>query len=224
MSITLPKNSSFEIETEDNGNVVLSSKTGTSLSRAALEAISIKQANPRVSVSLMFNETEVAVKPNDKSADIEKRWKDESHRKREEWAASPDGKAQMARQKEEERARAAKAKEAQERTQEIVSQSKLHFTDDMAEITGFGGKTEQGVRDSITVGLDWLEKHPEKDINKPGDKKELEAVIDEHEPGHSGASFAAVMRHIQMATKKGWDNYVSESRQVAAQRKSGQQL
>jgi len=212
---------SFSIENEDSGKVVLSPFGGTDISTAAREAITIAQANPQVSVSFVFNDTEVHVKPNDKAAEVAQRWKDDSDRKRKEWAASPEGKAQLARRAEESRAYEAKAKEAERRTKEIVSKSNFKFTDDMADVTGMGGRYEQGVRESIVVGLEWLAKHPDKNIAKAGDKKELEAVIDEYGPGHSGASFGAVMSHIKMATEKGWDNYVSESRQVAAERKGG---
>jgi predicted flap endonuclease-1-like 5' DNA nuclease len=218
-ALTLPQKSSFYIEHEGDGKAVLVPLAGTDITSAASDAITIAAANPGVSVSFTFNGTEVHIHPTDKGSEVVQRWKDDSDRKHKEWAASPEGKAQLARREEERRAYEAKAEQAQKLTTEIVSKSKFQFTDDMAELSGYGGKLEQGLRDSVVVGLEWLAKHPEKDITKPRDEKELGAVIDEHEPGHSGASFGAVMSHIKMATEKGWDNYVSESRQVAAERK-----
>src|SRR5271157_5957191 len=97
MAIKLLHNSRFEIAKEESGKVVLEPAAGSSISRAALEAVSIAKANPRVSVSFVFNGTEVSVKPNDNGAGVEKRWQDQSNRKYKEWAASPEGKAELAR-------------------------------------------------------------------------------------------------------------------------------
>ena len=105
---------------------------------------------------------------------------------------------------------------------------KYEFTDDMAEISGFGGGYEDCCRAMVVAGLEWLDEHPTAEPKYHGwkgvygvidedneDAKQLtKAVLDaaEKRGGSTGAMHQATIGHILWIRKNGWENYVKETR------------
>ncbi len=99
--------------------------------------------------------------------------------------------------------------------------SKYIFTDEMAEITGFGSTYEETVRRMIVKGLEWLDRNPTKDpkfkenknvfgivFEDNEDAKELSKVLTENEPDITGAMHHASVQHILWIKQNGWEKYV----------------
>lgn len=105
--------------------------------------------------------------------------------------------------------------------------SKYVFTDEMAEISGFGGNYEAACRRMIVAGLEWLDSHPEADPKFHGykdvfgiltedndDAKALSNAITKDEPDITGAMHQAAIQHIiwikknNKEGKSGWERYV----------------
>lgn len=97
-------------------------------------------------------------------------------------------------------------------------------TEEMGEISGFGGGYENCCQDMLEAGMNWLTSRP--DANLEGhsfkgiyglmvpdsdDAKELDKVVIDASGGEaSGAMHHAVMGRLFWISKNGWDKYVEE--------------
>lgn len=76
------------------------------------------------------------------------------------------------------------------------------FTEDMKEISGFGGSYEQACRLMIINGLYWLKENPDKSLD------EIEDAITKDIPdGATNLMISAVKNHITFVVQNGWDEY-----------------
>lgn len=111
---------------------------------------------------------------------------------------------------------------------------KREFTDDMREISGFGGTYEGACRVMVLAGLDWLDAHPDvapkfsEYENVTGiinsENPEADAMIkamceaaekygEQHnEGGVTGAMVHATVHHTMYAHTNGWEAYAAEMR------------
>ena len=115
------------------------------------------------------------------------------------------------------------------------------WTDDMGEISGFGGSYEAGCRAMVMAGIKWLDEHPDANPRIQGyqgvyglvnadndDAKALEkAMMDaeitisgmhEGKPFRvgddcTGAMHHAAMQHCLAYQKLGWDEYCRQLRE-----------
>lgn len=103
--------------------------------------------------------------------------------------------------------------------------SKYEFTEDMHEISGFGGGYEECCRRMLIAGIEWLDAHPNADPKFHGykgiygvitednaDAKELsQAVIKATgDYGATGAMHQAVIGAAMYIKANGWEAYVKE--------------
>jgi hypothetical protein len=102
------------------------------------------------------------------------------------------------------------------------------YTDDMREISGFGGGYEATCRAMVLAGLAWFDAHPTADPKFHGftgifgiiqedneDAKALTQVVIDAAGGGGGATGAmhqATIGHILAARRLGWDAYCAEMR------------
>ena len=102
---------------------------------------------------------------------------------------------------------------------------KYQYTEDMREISGFGGSYEAACRAMVVAGLEWLDKKAEAVpefstyeniygvINAENeDAKELRRVMAEaagDDP--TGAMMQATIGHVLWIKKNGWDKYCEEA-------------
>ena len=101
--------------------------------------------------------------------------------------------------------------------------SKYVFTEEMNEISGFGGGYETGCRDMVVAGLEWLDNNPKanptfdqyKNIyglttNENKDMEKMQDVMLKVCDGCSGAMMQATTNHVLHIKKVGWDKYIKE--------------
>lgn len=118
-----------------------------------------------------------------------------------------------------------------------VTSSKA-WSDDMGEISGFGGSYEAGCRAMVLAGIKWIDEHPDADPHFRGyegvygiltedndDAKALtKAVMDAEfvfENGRkircgdeaTGAMHHATMGHVLAYKRLGWDEYCKQLRE-----------
>lgn len=99
------------------------------------------------------------------------------------------------------------------------------FTDDMQELSGFGGGYEAGCRKMVVAGLRWWDAHPDADPKFVGwkgifgvlaennaDAEALTKVITDAEDGCTGAMHQAAIGHILWIRRHSWLAYVAESK------------
>lgn len=102
------------------------------------------------------------------------------------------------------------------------------WTDDMGEISGFGGGYEACCRAMVFAGMDWCDAHPDADPKFHGwkniygiieedneDAKALTAAVlapGEAGGGATGAMHQAAISHVLYYRAHGWDKYASELR------------
>jgi len=97
------------------------------------------------------------------------------------------------------------------------------FTDDMGEISGFGGGYEQTCRDMLKAGLEWLDEHPESDPCFKGYKNIYGVISADNEDAKrlskafvavtddcTGAMHQAVITSAMWIKKHSWEEYVVE--------------
>lgn len=102
---------------------------------------------------------------------------------------------------------------------------KYKFTDDMGEISGFGGGYEKECRDMVVRGLEWLDAHPDADPKFHGYKNIVGIIVEDNEDakelvksmlgketGHTGAMVEATVGHVRYIHQNGWDKYVEEKK------------
>jgi len=108
-----------------------------------------------------------------------------------------------------------------------MSDSKYEFTDDMVEISGFGGAYEDTCRAMVRAGCEWWDAHPGADPQFHGfrglygllmednqDAQDLSAAMlaaANHDA--TGAMHQATAGHVLHIHRVGWAQYVEESRQ-----------
>lgn len=101
-------------------------------------------------------------------------------------------------------------------------------TDDMGEISGFGGDYEKCCQDMLEAGCKWLDGRPDADLKghdyknifgiftpDSDDAKALEkAVVGAAEGyGATGAMHHAVMSRLLFIAKNGWSEYARQLRE-----------
>lgn len=99
------------------------------------------------------------------------------------------------------------------------------YTDDMGEISGFGGGYEAACRAMVLAGLDWWDAHPNADPQFHGfkgiygiieedneDAKALSKAVLAACDGCTGAMHQAAISHVFAAHRLGWDAYCAEMR------------
>lgn len=103
-------------------------------------------------------------------------------------------------------------------------------TEDMPEISGFGGEYEKCCQDMLEAGVNWLAKHPGAEMEghtltnvygyfsaDSDDAKAMEKVVtDAAADQGTGAMHHAVMSRLFWIAKNGWDAYCAELRKRAA--------
>jgi len=112
--------------------------------------------------------------------------------------------------------------------------AKYEWTEDMGEISGFGGGYEATCRAMMIAGLDWLEANPDKKPQFHGYKgvtgicvedndaaKELsDAVVKAANGDCTGAMHQYTIAHALRANHVGWDAYCTEMRSMNSERKA----
>jgi hypothetical protein len=100
---------------------------------------------------------------------------------------------------------------------------KLH-TDEMGEISGFGGGYEECCREMLQAGVKWLDEHPQADpkfraysgvyglvMEDNPDGKQLTGVVIKAAKGEAtGAMHHAVIARLIFIKKAGWEEYVKQ--------------
>lgn len=94
------------------------------------------------------------------------------------------------------------------------------YTEDMDEISGFGGGYEANCRAMVLGGLKWLDEHPEADPKFVGMRnvfgillEDSKAMIDATpDRDVTGAMHQASVNHVLYAWKNGWPKYQEELR------------
>lgn len=122
---------------------------------------------------------------------------------------------------------------------ETTMPTRGEFTDDMGEISGFGGSYEAGCRAMLKAGVAWIDAHPDADLQFGGFRNVYGLLMDESadaraltravmdaaftdpetgkvttagEYGATGAMHQAVISHVLFIRKNGWEKYVTELR------------
>lgn len=101
------------------------------------------------------------------------------------------------------------------------------WTDDMGEISGFGGGYESTCRAMVLAGIEWIDSHPDADpqfkgsraifgiiIEDNNDAKALtEAILAPAKGEATGAMHHAAVGHVLAYKRLGWDEYVRQLRE-----------
>jgi len=101
------------------------------------------------------------------------------------------------------------------------------YTEDMGEISGFGGGYEQACRDMVLAGLKWLEENPDADPKFQGYKNVFGLILDDNDDakaltkvmlaackeGATGAMHHASVSHVMFISKNGWEEYCKKMRE-----------
>lgn len=88
------------------------------------------------------------------------------------------------------------------------------YTEDMKEISGFGGVYEQECRKMVLGLLDWIDANPDEEafiLSEQGVFKpspELDAKLLQISPNCSEAMAVAAFRHVSYIQENGWPAYV----------------
>jgi len=108
----------------------------------------------------------------------------------------------------------------------LEHEAKYKFTEEMGEISGFGGSYEMGCRVMLDAGLQWIDKQAETDLKFSGyeniygiviadseDAKKLHKAMTPdilNEYGVTGAMMQAVTNHILYIKRTSWEEYIKE--------------
>lgn len=101
------------------------------------------------------------------------------------------------------------------------------YTEDMGEISGFGGGYEASCRKMVLAGIAWLEEHPDADPKFHGFKNVTgicmednadatalsKAITDACIEGATGAMHQAAVSHALFIRANGWDAYATKMRE-----------
>ncbi len=105
-----------------------------------------------------------------------------------------------------------------------MSTQTYEFTNEMGEISGFGGGYEAACRQMLRQALEWWDAHPDADPQYQGFRNVFGLVADTNddaraldkammanvEGGPTGAMHQAVLGHTFFIRKNGWEAYVAE--------------
>lgn len=105
--------------------------------------------------------------------------------------------------------------------------AKYTYTEDMREISGFGGGYEQACRDMVVAGLEWCDKNVGADVsydqfknvyglttNESEDCKKMQQAMLDVANDCTGAMMQASMGHIMAIRRMGWDAYVEKMKEL----------
>lgn len=119
---------------------------------------------------------------------------------------------------------------------EKVKNSKYQYTDDMSEISGFGGDYERTCRLMVIRGLIWFDKNATKKpefqsyeniygiINETNDDAEELSKVITMGLDCTGAMHQACIGHILGIQEMGWENYCEKSRLRKLKEKTDENL
>lgn len=110
------------------------------------------------------------------------------------------------------------------------------FTEDMGEISGFGGGYEQTCRNMLAAGMEWLDAHPAADPQFKGFQGVYGLISEENEDAEAlsaaivagahgdctGAMHQAVTSHCLFIRKNGWEAYCQKMRSREAEEAQSQ--
>jgi hypothetical protein len=114
---------------------------------------------------------------------------------------------------------------------------KYVFTDDMREISGFGGTYEDACRAMVVAGLNWLDEHPEatptfkgftgvfglcEHANDDGERLS-DAMVAPTGGDCTGAMHEVTVRHVLQIRATGWDEYCRISREAQREKEASVQ-
>lgn len=108
-------------------------------------------------------------------------------------------------------------------------------TEDMGEISGFGGGYESCCQDMLEAGVQWITEHPDCDLKGHGfkgvtgifvedspDAEALALVSTNAAKGEAtGAMHEAVMRRLFFIRYNGWEKYCDEIRKYEREERDG---
>lgn len=102
------------------------------------------------------------------------------------------------------------------------------YTEDMAEISGFGGGYEEACRAMVVAGLEWLDANPDADPQFHGYKNIYGVISGDNEDAKAlteavvgatddctGAMHQATVTTVLWIRKNGWAEYVEKMRKAA---------
>lgn len=109
--------------------------------------------------------------------------------------------------------------------------SRYLFTDDMSEISGFGGGYEQTCRNMVAAGMEWFDANPEAAPRFKGNESIYGVILEDNEDAKAlsaavvgaadgdctGAMHQAVISHCFYARKNGWEKYCEAMREQGEQ-------
>lgn len=101
------------------------------------------------------------------------------------------------------------------------------WTDDMGEISGFGGGYEAACRAMVFAGMDWCDEHPNADPQFQGYKNVYGVINEENQDAKdlttavvaaangdcTGAMHQAAISHVLFYRKNGWGKYCEQLRE-----------
>lgn len=107
-----------------------------------------------------------------------------------------------------------------------VRTSPYLFTDDMDEISGFGGGYEQTCRNMVAAGMEWFDANPDADPKFKGNESIYGLILEDNEDAKAlsaavvaaangdctGAMHQATVSHCLYARKNGWEKYCEAMR------------
>ena len=166
---------------------------------------------------MVFNGVRVESKVGDTPGDLEAGWHAEMDRLRAKHEAerlaheqTPEGKRELAAAKTRDDAEKAAAASWRARVEASGIRAKCPWTDEMGEISGFGGGYENACREMVYAGLVWLADRTDVDLSsrETADVKALDAALLAACPDCSGAMHGAAMSAVCFIAKQGWAKYV----------------
>ena len=105
------------------------------------------------------------------------------------------------------------------------------WTDEMGEISGFGGDYEAACRNMVRAGVKWFDEHPESEPQFHGYKNITGIIVDDNDDARSlsvaivdachdcsGAMHQAAVSHVLAIKRLGWEKYSEEMKQREAKR------
>lgn len=101
------------------------------------------------------------------------------------------------------------------------------WSEDMGEISGFGGGYEQCCRDMVLAGIAWMDAHPDSDPKFHGFRDVYGVILEDNEDARglaeaviaaakgeaTGAQHHACIGHVLAYRRLGWDRYCARLRE-----------
>jgi hypothetical protein len=111
--------------------------------------------------------------------------------------------------------------------------SKYQYTDDMKEISGFGGEYEEACRKMVVAGAEWFDEHPTAEPKFKGYKNVFGIIMEDNEDARAlsdavvkpsddctGAMHQAAIGHVLYIHKHGWEKYVEKMKQSKTEKEN----